>query len=428
VTDLASGVTESASRRTRRWRGVVAVTLLAVGLGVGLRRPNLLLVSVVGVVYAIYPTVTSDPRPELAIERSLDESAPGPGDEVEVTVQVRNVGDRTLFDLRVVDGVPQTLSVTGGSPRRGGVLRPGSSLTFSYRVEAERGRHRFDPATVVARDASGDREVERTVATDTELDCTATDATAPVRRQTLQQVGQILSDRSGAGVEFHRTREYRRGDPMSRIDWNRYARSGEFTTVEFRREQAARVVVVVDARAAAYRGREDEPHAVAYGVSAARQFVESLTGARNHVGLAAFGRSLAWTSPGVGREHADDLQRTLATSEAFAATPPAEEPDHATQVDRLRERLAEGTQVLVVSPLCDDEIVETCKTLDVAGNRVSVVSPTVTEADTSGRRLAALERRNRISTLREADVPVVEWYPGDPLAAAVSREPGRVRA
>ncbi|MHB9286823.1 DUF58 domain-containing protein [Halobacteriales archaeon Cl-PHB] len=421
-------MTDATTRRTRRWRGVVAVTLLALGLGVGLRRPPLLLASVVGVVYATYPTLTSDPDPELALDRTLDESAPGPGDEVAVTVSLTNVGDETLFDCRVVDGVPPTLSVTDGSPRRGGVLRPGHSLEFSYRVAAERGTHRFDPATVVVRDPSGDREVECRVATETELDCTATAAAAPLRRQTLQQVGQILSNRSGAGVEFHRTREYRRGDPMSRIDWNRYASSGEFTTVEFRREQAASVVVLVDARAAAYRGRDDDPHAVAYGVSAARQFVASLTGTRNRVGLAAFGRSLAWVAPGVGGDHADDIQRTLATDETFGPTPPADEPDHATQVDRLRERLTDGTQLLLVSPLCDDAIVQTCKTLDVAGYGVSVVTPTVTEADSPGRRLAALERRTRLSTLRDAEIPVVEWHPDDPLAAAISRDPRRVTA
>jgi len=413
-------VSDRLTGRTGRWTGVVAVALLGVGLGLALRRPLLVLLAVVGVAYAVYPAVTADPEPVLELNRTLGDPSAAPGDDVEVEVSLTNVGESTLFDLRVVDGVPETLSVIDGSPRHGAVLRPGASATWRYTVRAERGKHPFQPATVVARDPSGDREVELTVAAETELDCMARAAGAPLRQQTLRQVGRVLSDRAGAGVEFHRTREYRPGDPMSRIDWNRFAKAGEFTTVEFRRERIASVVVVVDARAAAYRMGADGPHAVALGVSAARQFVETLVADRNRVGLACFGRSLAWHEPDVGRDHADALQRTLTTSRAVAATPPGDEPDHGTQVDGLRKRLSPETQLLVLSPLCDDAIVATLKTLDAQGYGVTVVSPAVTETDTPGRRLVALERRHRLASLRRSDVPVVEWEPADALAAAVS--------
>jgi uncharacterized protein (DUF58 family) len=207
---------------------------------------------------------------------------------------------------------------------------------------------------------------------------------------------------------------------MSRIDWNRYARTGEPTTVEYQREQAAKVVVVVDARAASYRGREDEPHAVAYAVSAARQVIETLIDSRNRVGLAGIGRELAWVAPGAGREHDDDLQHVLSTHGTFASTPPGEAAAHDDQVERLRKRLTEGTQVVLVSPLCDDAVVDVAAALEAHDHAVSVISPRVTRTDSPGRRLAGVERRHRISRLRNADVPVVEWEPERPLASAVS--------
>lgn len=411
--------------RTRRWRGVVAVSLAALGVGLVANRPDLLLAAVVGVAFAVYPRVSGPPTPALAIERELSVEHPTRGETVDVSVTLRNEGESTLFDTRIVDGVPPALTVAAGSPRRGAVLRPGEEVGFEYSVTAERGRHRFDPATVVVRDLSGEHEVETQVAAETEIDCTATGGTVPLRRQTLAAVGRVLADEGGSGVEFHCTREYRHGDAMSQIDWNRYARTGEPTTVEFRREQATRVAVVVDAREPAYRGREGEPHAVSYAVSAAGRVAEALLGRRNQVGVAGLGCELAWVAPGAGREHADDLQAVLATSPAFAAAPPRDAPPHGEQVAALRERLPDGTQVVLLSPLCDDDVAETATALNVHGHAVSVVSPRVTADGTTARRLAGVERRNRITELRNAEIPVVDWDPQRPLAAALTARGGR---
>ena len=247
----------------------------------------------------------------------------------------------------------------------------------------------------------------------------------PLRQQTQQHVGRIVTNDGGAGVEFHRTREYQRGDAMSRIDWKRYARTGEPTTVEFRETRAAAVVLLIDARAAAYRSREDAPHAVVYGVSAAAQVAERLVGERNRVGVAGLGRSLAWVPPGTGRAHLDDIESMLATHETFASTPPGSEPATGDQFEELRGRLPERTQVVLFSPLCDDDVVAGARTLDVHGHAVSVVSPTVTGTDTPARRLASVERRHRITELRGADIPVVTWDPDRPLAAAVEAADAR---
>ncbi|WP_049972906.1 DUF58 domain-containing protein [Haladaptatus cibarius] len=412
---------------THRWRGVIALSLAAGAVGLAIDRPSMLLLSVIGVVFAAYPHVLSEPTPKLRIERRLSNSTPRPGDEVTVTVTVTNEGG-FLPDVRIVDGVPALLSVSVGSPRKGAVFWPGRSVSFSYRVGTKHGKHPFEPATVVARDISGAWEVETTISADTELDCTATEADGPLRDQTLDQVGRIVAQKGGSGIEFYRTREYRAGDAMHRIDWNRYARTGDLTTVEYREENAATVVLLVDARAVAYRAATDEPHAVAYSVSAAEQLLGSLHRDRNLVGLAAFGREACWLEPGAGRSHRAKAQRLLATHSAFASIPPTEEPEHEEQVEQLRMRLSSTTQVVLLSPLSDDAIVETARRLDAYGHRVSVISPDVTGEESVGQRLAGVERENRLSALRKSGVPVVEWKSETPLAAALMNRPRKVNA
>lgn len=435
------------TRTTNRWRGVVAVSLFAGAVGVFGKRPYVLLCAVVGVVYAVYPRVSPAPTVDLEIERTVDVATPAHGEPAEVTVTVRNVGDGVLPDLRIVDGVPPMLPVTDGSARHAAVLRPGASTTFSYEVTARYGTHRFEAATAIARDVSGMHEVETTVSTDTEIDCHAAVPEVPLRAQTRHRSGRIDTDDGGSGIEFQQTREYRTGDPMNRVDWNRYARMGDLTTVEFREERAASVVLCLDARAAAYRAPGDErPHAVSYDVAAAQEMLSALLDSRDSVGLAAFGRELVWLSPGVGADHGTRARRLLATHPTLSMRPP--EPadaserrriadggertasEHgsdggdsglANQTTELRKRLGADTQVILLSPLPDDDIVEAALSLEARGNAVTVVSPDVTTADTVGGRLARVERENRVHSLHQSGVPVIDWDPERPLGTVLLR-------
>lgn len=426
------------SHRTKRWRGAVAVALVAGGVGVVAMRPSLLLVAVVAIVFAVYPLVSPPPSPAVEVHRTVDDPSPSDGQDVRVTVTVRNAGDHLLPDLRVVDGVPPALAVTDGSPRLGTALRAGRTAEFAYTVEARAGRHQFAPATVVARDLSGGHEVETTAETDTELRCVTAVGDVALRDATTVAVGSVLTRRGGSGLEFHGTRQYRPGDELSRIDWSRFAKTGEHATVQYRQERAADVVVLVDAREAAYRGAGDGPHAVACCVSAAQHLVPALFDGRNRVGIAGLGRSVAWLQPGSGRHHRARARRLLESHEAFSYVPPAEEPDLDRQLDALARRLSDDTQLVVLSPLLDDEVRVALTRLEARGHHVSVVSPDVTgvhgatDGDGAGgaslgQRLAAVERRNAISALRAAGVPVTDWPPETPLATVLAVEARRRR-
>jgi uncharacterized protein (DUF58 family) len=410
-----SGITN-----TNRWRGIVAVALVVAAAGLLAKRQSLLVLATVGIVFATYRHATTLPEPDLELDRRLESTTALDGEEVEVHVSVTNVGDDLLTDLRVFDGVPPAIGVVDGSARRGMALRPGGEQTFSYTVEATHGNHSFEPATVVARDPSGEREREIDLPSteDTVLDCTVGVSKPPVRQQTLDAVGRITANTGGTGIEFHQTRDYRRGDSMSRVDWRRYAATGELTTVEFREERSASVVLLVDARESAFRSPPEGTHAVDASVSAVEELFEALARGRNRVGLATLGADPCWVPPGTGREHHVRLRDRLARDPAFDRSS-GEDPPLDEQVRGLRGRLGDATQLIVLSPVGDDDVVSAVRQLEAHGHPVTLVCPDVCASTTAGERLARVERSGRLHELRQVGVPVVEWSLSDPLAIAV---------
>lgn len=410
-------------RETGRWFGVGAFALLAGGFGIFAGEPALLLAGSVGVAFVAYAGLAVPPSGALAFDRRLDPETAAPGDEVTVTATVTNVGDSVLPDIRLIDGVPDGLEVVSGSPRLGTALRPGRSATVQYAVEATRGNHLFDPPTVLLRGFSGAVERERELTADepTTLTCVptlATGAELPLRSQTTPYTGRVPTDSGGPGTEFHAVRDYRSGDPISRIHWRRAARTGEFATVEYRQERSATVVLVVDSRDAAYVGPPGGDSAVERSVAAAGEAFTSLTSSGDRVGIAAYGPEDCWLPPGTGSDHRARARTLLATDEAFSSTP-SDEPFFAgIEFSRLQRRLSQEAQIVLFSPIADDYVVTVARRLDAYGHRVTVVSPDPTDDGSPGRSLARAERSIRLSTLRGAGIRVVDW--GDePLASAL---------
>ncbi|GAA0514663.1 conserved repeat domain-containing protein [Halorubrum aquaticum] len=427
---------------TGRWVGVTGVALTLVGLGVALRQPGMVLVGAAAVGYGLYARLGEAGEAVLEIDREVSDPTPDPGDEVSVTVRARNVGDAPCLDLRIVDGVPPGLEVVDGPARVATALRPGASVTFSYAVRASRGDHEWGTTRAVVRNAAGSRERLTELETPTRLTCTpelAAGGDLPLRGLTTVSHGRVPTDVGGSGVEFHATREYRRGDPLKRVDWNRRARTGELATLELREERAATVVLLVDAREAAYvADRPDGDTAVEASVEAAGAVFTALLAGGDRVGIATMGPRDCWLPPGAGNDHAVRGRETLATDPALAPTPSEDRFYRTLWRRRFRRRLPGDAQVLFFTPLVDDVPVDTARRLDAYGHLVTVLSPDTTatrssrlssrlpsrSTSTPGRKLAAIERRERIRTLRGAGIRVVEW--GDrSFPAAVAGANGR---
>ena len=440
ATETASGASESRGatgpartsvrsetlRSTNHWVGFATMAFLAGGLGVALQSRSLLLAAVVGAGYLAYANATEVPEPSLAVERRCSTERPEPGDTVEVTVVVENVGETVLPDLRLVEQVPEALAVTDGPARTATALRPGARMTFSYSVLARRGAYEFDGLTALARNASGSRERECDLTTEPiSITCLApigATAAVPLRGLTSPYTGRVSTNTSGEGTEFASLREYQHGDALSRIDWNSYARDGTLATMEFREERMATVVVVLDLRGSAYlQAGEDGLHAVDRGIDATRRIFNSLLDTGDRVGLAAFASESVWLGPGAGATHQARARELLSTHPALSPTPPDERVYVRWQLRRLHQRLDDDAQVVFVSPVPDDTSSLVARSLQVRGHPVTVVSPDATLRDTPGHTLAAIERSNRLNDLRGSGVRVVDWAGEERLAEALER-------
>lgn len=409
--------------KTHRWRAAIAFVLFTTTAGLYLEIPVIFLASILGVAFAGYPLLVSPPPVEVAISRTVSDETPDHGDSVMVTVTVTNTGPQTLPDLRIIDGVPALLMVVEGTPRHTATLRPRSSTTFQYAVAAKHGRHQFTPATVIAHDISGNTRIETEVTAGEqttireELDCTVDLQEFRLRQEAQQYPGQTPADANGVGLEFQQTRAYQRGDPINRIDWRRYARTGDLTTVEFREEHRTAVILCLDARPEAIRATAPtDSHAVAYCVAAAREVLSELEQQREQVGIAIFGTEFDWRAPHASQQQYTQIDQLLRAHEYDQQTPVDDmTPSSTADVHQLIAQTQGKREVVVFSPLVDEFGKSTAQQLDARGHAVTVVSPDVTTNRTVGGEFVRIERANRVQMLRNQEVPVADWSPEDQL-------------
>lgn len=425
---------------TGYWRGIGFVALLTVPAGILWEAPGLFLAAAVLAGYAGVAAATRPRTPRLSIERTLEPRNPEPGESVAVELSITNEREAMLPDVRIVDGVPPALAVSEGSPRLGTTLRPGETVTHEYAVTAERGVHAFDPALVRTR--SPGQAFERETLIEGETSIVARDVHRPIfgpipLRATASRVGGTLTTAdSGPGTAFHSVRDYRRGDPLNRVDWKRRARTGELSTVEFHAERVATVLLLVDARRAAYYAPEPGgAHAVDRSIQAAGRIGATLLGEGDEVGLAAIGPSgrridpaegeRCWLTPGAGRRHREALDRTLATHPQLSTNPPEISVRWTEQLHAIDRRLGEGTQVMLFTPLVDANAAAIARLLEALGHPITVISPDPTGTGTAGEQLAGVARRIRRFDLQRSGIPVLNWASDESLESALARAAAR---
>lgn len=427
--DVAATGTGPELHETGRWYGMAAITLATLATALFVQQPALLIVTAIGVAltgYGAFGRAGSTDPIDLTIERTLSNETPARGEDVTVHVRVRNDGEHTLPDVRLIDGVPAELRVTDGTARHAASLGPGSETTFTYTLEAEFGQHTFTPAFVIVRDLTGERQrIIRISGAEPSLLCHPPPEVVEgvsLRELTTGFAGQLPATEGRSGVKFHDKRQYQRGDPISLIDWKSLARTGELTTLRFEEEEMADVVVVIDARPASnLAASESARPTMARSVEAADVIVSSVLDANNNVGIGALSTEQCWLQPGRGKEHRGRARQLLATHPAFDSTASSDSYVFSSQANWLRGRLSSTTQVILLTPLCDDTILGFTKGLEASGTPTTVISPDPTIATTPGTLLARIDRFLRISALRDAGVPVYEWGRDESLQLALER-------
>lgn len=409
--------------------GALALTLVLLTVGLLLGDRWVLALGVVPLSLVCYDAITDVPDQSVRIERTVDPPSPMPGERTTVTLALTNDGDRPIPDLRVVDGVPETVPVVDGYPGTCVSLRSGESTTIEYVVRARPGLHEFDTVTVERRNlggcsvdrqpltATGAKRIEPRVP----LEGAATDA----KHRSIGGTSPV--DQYGEGIEFAVMREYRSGDPRKRIDWRQYAKTGDLATIEYRERGGGTVVLVLDVRAGTARApSETEPTGQALTLYAGTQLLDAIDDAGDDVGVAAFGSSagLHWLAPGdAHRFRGHGLLSALARDESAASSVTTVDTDLSNpqeSADWLASQVDSDATILFLTPLYDDSPVVFTDRLREHGHAVQVVSPSSDATASVGATVELLGRQARLAELRLVATHVVDWNLRHPLPVALA--------
>lgn len=453
ITDRASGI-----RSVARFEPAVAGTVLFAAVGLVTGEPLLFFAAAVPTAFVAYSSLSSaPPDPEtLEYTRTIDSTRVFPGAETTVTLTVTNPTDTAIPSVDIVDGIPDDVVVTDGTPRASTPIGPDSSVTVTYDVSATRGTYTFAAPTVQTANTANTvtNRALPSVTGDTSLTCTVALDAVSLPEQTAPYVGPVPTDTGGPGIEFFATREYHSSDPANRINWREYAKTGDLTTVQYREEKAARIVVTVDARRSArVSAHPGLPTGTALAGYAGAVLVRALADAGHSVGAAVLGTAEPGprsTEPALIKPGSPNAaQRAITACETAASlTDPGQDsapetgaPDRSTApadtvITRLRNSLPPDAQVLLVTPALDATPTALVDALTPYDHPVTVLSPDVTtparadptvdaadpfdRAQTAGQRVRSADRAAQLTALDRRGITTIDWGPDTDLAVALN--------
>ncbi|MBW5444973.1 DUF58 domain-containing protein [Cohnella sp. CFH 77786] len=141
-------------------------------------------------------------------------------------------------------------------------------------------------------------------------------------------------------------REYIHGDRLSRIHWNATAKTGHWKSKEFEREALPRIVFLLDRSVGSYRSADQFELAV----SVAASLLELVVQRGMPLGFVSAGLKPGWFGAERAPVSRDEVLRHLVDVEADGTMPLA------GWIAQAAERFEPGVQVVVISPIADEQL------------------------------------------------------------------------
>ncbi len=413
--------------RTPLASGLVGTSVVFLIAGVALRSWQLVLLAVPPLTFLAIGSIAPPTKPDVRSRRELSHDYLQVGDEVEISVTIRNAGG-PLDLIELLDVLPPELELVRGANHTVVSLDRDESYTMAYVARPTlKGDYRVGPLRVRALDPLGLGSEDAIALRETPL------VVAPTMedlgkaqlgpRRTRPWFGHIVSRQVGPGLEFWGIRDYVAGDEVRRINWKASARLDRLESNEYVGERSGDVVIVLDARREAAVGTASG-NAVEVGVRAALGVAERVLDSKNRVGLIVQRNVLDWVPPAFGRKQLYRILDHLVHVRASGEWPFG----FVSWV--LSRYFPRDALIVLISPLTDSSALDAVMNMVAQGYEVAILSPSPlviedrilpsTRAKDVAYRILARERGNLIAQLRRV-AQVVDWDPSTALALPLRR-------
>lgn len=421
--------------KTDNWSPAPPMMIILSVLAVTTGSEIFLIGAVVPFAFLLYSSLYRIPENSLEITREVKPATALPDDDVKVELSVKNTSNLKLRDIRIVDGVPDSLAVKSGSPRISTSLDPGEKKTAKYSLTAKRGKYKFKPVKIKTKNINSSLEAQESLEAsgDSRIICRAGLDSFPLQDNFSGSFGQIETSEGGSGMEFHSLRDYRSSDPLKQVEWRRFAKTGELATVNFRDENSSEVMIILDSRKISdVKKSEGSPSARDLCFYAGKRIFDILDDSGHKVGLTGLGMEYndfleTNTESGVpvvrtSEKNRNKVREFFSTHENEALK--GETGDfYAEEIYRFAPP---GCQIVIISPILDKEIEPLTRTLSSHGNSVTLVSPDITSGNSSGAEVESFERDLRMAELKK-NAEVIDWGVSSSLSVAVSETLSRIK-
>lgn len=396
--------------------------------GLLLRSGEILALAIPLLLYAgilLYNSASSS-RIDLSVKRHFDVLRTEEGRSIHGTLILENRG-ASIALLGCKEVLPYRVEVVDG---KAGTLTPcpgNTHLSLNYTIRAPRGVYVFPGVNVFSWNRFS------IIPTRIFLPLTTTCYFLPrvekieevkIRpRRTRVYAGAVKANLGGNGLEFFGCREYTFGDDIRHFNWRAYARRGDIIVNEYEQERIADITLILDAREFV-NTRIGNQQTFDYAARAAATLANHFLQMGNGVGLLIYGDYLNWTYHGYGHSQQERISETLAKAV------PAEKfvfEDLRYIPTRL---FPSRSQLVIISPLADEDDVEILGELHARGYRIILLSPNSIKLEQSalgaspavhlGVRMMVLRRELLLSTLRHMGMDVVDWDITEPLALPIA--------
>ncbi|MGY5854833.1 MAG: DUF58 domain-containing protein [Candidatus Thorarchaeota archaeon] len=314
----------------------------------------------------------------IEVERHVDKNKVFSGDFLRVKVTLHNRSRRHFDFIELHDQYPETWILAIGENFIASRIEPGSSITFSYILQARmRGRYELGPTEVYLRDRLGLHYYKRTLQAPTEIlvyptykDVRRMEALGKQRQLGLM-FGSHRTKIIGMGTEFTGFREYVPGDSFRMIDWKSSAKRGELIIRQYEQEKNIQVICMVDTSGSMGNGYPLNTK-LEYAIRAAVLLTHMGLERKDLVGTCVFSERVhTFVPPATTPNHMYDVLESLAMAE------PRGWSDYEAAVDYVCTQLRKRSLIIWLTDLEESPapLLNAMKTAVARGHKSLVISP-----------------------------------------------------